>query len=355
MPSCSLVGEVSSVTSTYKWVIKNFCTGCKSVDDRLISSEFPIFNAGVKTLWLLELYPKGSNDSSKDYLSLFLYNLSKATITINVSFAILNAKNEVAFYKIFSKQSLDKVSWGYPCFVSRDYVTNMENKILVDDELTVICEILLNPIKRKDTLKMEEENEDDEPETDDETEENKNSLRLLEFDTFERLITEEDKFSYVTLKIGKQTWKAHKCVLAKRSSVLATMFQEDIKDSVVNIENVEPEVFMEFLRYVYSGKVNDIKEIAKELLILSEKYKLDTLFQICETTLSNDLDVSNVVKRLKLVHTYKALNLKKTAVEFVISNAKDIVVIPDFKELKDVPDVLCEILHSMVKRDTNEE
>lgn len=350
----SIVGKVSSVTSEYKWVIKNFCTGCKSVGDDLLSPEFSTLSAdGVPIQWQLSLLPKGETDAAlKNYMSIYLHCLTDANITANISFAILNDKNKVLYEKVMSEKSFNKtLNWGLPCFVSRNYVMNTANKILDDDKLTIVCQISVNPIERKDT---EEEDEDEKSETD-RMEEEKNRLRLLEFDMFERMITEEDQFSDVTLKIGKQTWKAHKCILAGRSSILAAMFKEEIKDNVVDIENVEPDVFIEFLRFVYSGKVNDIENNAGELLILADRYKLDTLLEMCEKTLCEDLDVENVLERLKLAHKYKALKLKKTAVDFVVSNAKDIVVLPDFKSLTDVPEVLCEVLHSMAMGDTDDE
>lgn len=358
----STVGEVSSVTSKYKWVIKNFCTGCKNVGDFLSSPEFSMLSAdGVPTKWQLQLYPKGTNNDSQNYLSIFLRLLTDGNMTVYASFAILDDKNNIVKESHLREKSFSKTlkwGWGRTKCLSRSYLMYMANKILVDNKLTIVCTISINPIESKKTeeKKIEDENNksDSSSETD-QMEEKKNRLRLLEFDTFERMITEEDQFSDVTLKIGKQTWKAHKCVLARRSSVLANIFQDETKDCVVNIENVDPDVFMEFMRFVYSGKVNGVDEKnAGELLILADRYQLDMLFQMCEETLSDNLDVGNVVKRLKLAHEYKAVNLKKTAVDFVLSNAKDIVVTPDFKGLTDVPEVLYEILHSMTMRDTDE-
>ncbi|XP_008217299.1 speckle-type POZ protein B-like [Nasonia vitripennis] len=341
--SSSKVGKVSSVTSEYKWVIENFCTSCKRVGEVLLSPEFSTLISGVPTQWQLGLYPKGEGYTSNQCLSIYLYNLSDANITVNVSFAIVDGNGKVLLKKILGEKSFNKtLNWGFPAFACSYDIMD----ILDDDKLRIVCKISLHPIESKKTVQQEAE-DDNEKFLSEQIKKEKNRVRLLEFDIFERMITEEDKFSDVTFKIGNQTWRAHKCILAKRSSVLATMFQEEIKDNVAEIKNVEPNVFMEFLRYVYSGKVNDIEKIAEELLFLAVRYKLDTLFEMCEETICEEVNFESVVEKLRFAHNYKASNLKKTAMNLIVSNAKNIVVLPSFKALTDTPDLLYEVLLSM--------
>ncbi|OXU25005.1 hypothetical protein TSAR_013445 [Trichomalopsis sarcophagae] len=65
----------------------------------------------------------------------------------------------------------------------------------------------------------------------------------------------------------------HKCILAKRSPVFAAMFQTQMKETQENevmIEDVEHDVFVEMLRFIYSGKVHHLDRIARELLPTAE-------------------------------------------------------------------------------------
>ena len=87
-------------------------------------------------------------------------------------------------------------------------------------------------------------------------------------------LLESEKHSDVILLVGGKKLKAHKNILAARSPVFAAMFEHECKEteeSCVDIVDVDLDVFQELLRYIYTGKVDVLKQYAAELLIASDK------------------------------------------------------------------------------------
>jgi speckle-type POZ protein len=65
-------------------------------------------------------------------------------------------------------------------------------------------------------------------------------------------------FSDFTFNVRGREFQAHKAMLATRSRVFAAMFQHPTKEnlsSLVVIEDTEPDVFYELLRFIYTGRV----------------------------------------------------------------------------------------------------
>ena len=62
---------------------------------------------------------------------------------------------------------------------------------------------------------------------------------------------------YINLSFGFKELKAHRNILAARSSVFLAMFEHPLEESVngkVEIVDVDPEVLALFLKVLYTGK-----------------------------------------------------------------------------------------------------
>ena len=100
--------------------------------------------------------------------------------------------------------------------------------------------------------------------------------------------------------------------------------QENV-NNIVNIEDAEPNVIEEMLRFIYTGKVKDMNLIACELLRISDKYCLEGLKSICEGTLCGNLSVENVLKILSFADLYNVKTLRTKAVKFSVAHAKELI------------------------------
>ena len=86
-----------------------------------------------------------------------------------------------------------------------------------------------------------------------------------------------------------------------RSPVFDAMFRSDLTEKAINtlkIEDIEPRVFEEVLRFIYTDSFNQMEEMASDLLVAAEKYMLTLLKAKCEVSLSRNVTVENCCELL---------------------------------------------------------
>lgn len=99
--------------------------------------------------------------------------------------------------------------------------------------------------------------------------------------------------------------KVHKCVLATRSPVFYAMLKTDMKEiqtGSADVPDISLKVMKELLRYIYCGEVENVQELASELVYAAEKYQLKALKKICLQELISSLDVGVVIESLTIAH-----------------------------------------------------
>ncbi|XP_008204972.1 speckle-type POZ protein B-like [Nasonia vitripennis] len=161
------------------------------------------------------------------------------------------------------------------------------------------------------------------------------SLRLEEFDDFESILNDRN-FSDVSISIEGKTIMACKLILMKKSPVFAAMFRADMKErnkNAVLIEDIKYDIFMELLRFIYSGKVRQLETIAVDLLAAVDKYRMENLKTMCELEPIKQMGIDDAVRMLKLADKYRAKKLKKRAIEYIVENKIDIFDQAEFRGL----------------------
>lgn len=105
-----------------------------------------------------------------------------------------------------------------------------------------------------------------------------------------------DILTDVEFLVGGKTFAAHRVVIATRSPVLAIFFNSSTVESVtgkIRIDDgVAPDVFREFLFFLYTGTLQ-VSANCQSLLKLAEKYQVDTLIHICRTAIQ-EIDVEEI-------------------------------------------------------------
>jgi speckle-type POZ protein len=164
--------------------------------------------------------------------------------------------------------------------------------------------------------------------------------------------------SDVSFKVGRETFAAHRCVLAARSSVFkAELFgpMRKTRARSVTIEDMQPAVFRAFLHFIYTDSLpdlddlqgNDHCEMIRHLLVAADRYAMDRLKMLCQNILGNNLDVENVATTLALADQHNCVKLKDLCVEFLASSDKmdDVVATQGYANLKrSCPSVLIDAL-----------
>ena len=153
----------------------------------------------------------------------------------------------------------------------------------------------------------------------------------------------------VNFTIGGREFPAHKVILAARSEAFAAMFQHPMKEqstNLVKIEDIEPEVFQELLRFIYTGRVSTatMESMAANLFIAADKYLLDELKTECENHLLHHLSPDNCVVLLLTGDLTNPAEPLKEAAKYLRRFPNEVMATDGWKKIKqENPVLLCDI------------
>ncbi|NWW30358.1 SPOPL protein, partial [Panurus biarmicus] len=291
--------QVKVVKFSYMWTINNFSFCREEMGEVLKSSTFSS-GPNDKMKWCLRVNPKGLDDESKDYLSLYLLLVScpKSEVRAKFKFSLLNAKREEtkAMESQRAYRFVQGKDWGFKKFIRRDFLLDEANGLLPDDKLTLFCEVSVV----QDSVNISGQS-------------NTNTLKVPECRLAEDLgnLWETTRFTDCSFYVGGQEFKAHKSVLAARSPVFNAMFEHEMEESkkVSCTESVT-------CKYLYHMKEENIAENLSAVF-LSLQYALERLKVMCEEALCSNLSVENVADILILADLHSAEQLKAQAIDFI--------------------------------------
>lgn len=308
--------QVKIVKFSYMWTINNFSYSREEMGEVLKSSSFSA-GANDKLKWCLRVNPKGLDEESKEYLSLYLLLVScnKNEVRAKFKFSILNARREEtkAMESQRAYRFVQGKDWGFKKFIRRDFLLDEANGLLPDDKLTLYCEVSVVA----DSVNISGQNCAIQFKVPD--------CRLSDDigDLFE-----SKKFSDVTLNVSGKEFHAHKAILAARSPVFSAMFEHDMEENKKNrveITDVDADVLKEMLRFIYTGRASNLENMADELLAAADKYALERLKVMCEEELCQSLSVDSVSESLVLADLHNADQLKAYSIDFINSHAAEVM------------------------------
>ena len=155
---------------------------------------------------------------------------------------------------------------------------------------------------------------------------------------FQHIFNEGMEFSDMEIRARGVAFPAHRVVLAAGSPVFSAMLQSEgfieKKTNILQIDDLEPPVVKEMLRFLYTDRVEKMDELAKDLLVAADKYLIDLLKLQCQVALAKTLTVENCSEILALADSHSAVDLKAVAIEFVLQRASDVMKSDGWKELK---------------------
>ncbi|XP_017846574.1 protein roadkill isoform X1 [Drosophila busckii] len=308
--------QVKVVKFSYMWTINNFSFCREEMGEVLKSSTFSA-GANDKLKWCLRVNPKGLDEESKDYLSLYLLLVScnKSEVRAKFKFSILNAKREEtkAMESQRAYRFVQGKDWGFKKFIRRDFLLDEANGLLPEDKLTIFCEVSVVA----DSVNISGQS------------------NIVQFKVPECKLSDDlgnlfdnEKFSDVTLSVGGREFQAHKAILAARSDVFAAMFEHEMEERKLNrvaITDVDHEVLKEMLRFIYTGKASNLEKMADDLLAAADKYALEKLKVMCEEALCVNLSVETAAETLILADLHSADQLKAQTIDFINTHATDVM------------------------------
>lgn len=143
---------------------------------------------------------------------------------------------------------------------------------------------------------------------------------------------------------------AHKLLLSSRSDVFTTMFYGAVKEvttssNEIEIVDIEPETFLELLRFIYTDQINLNDEKWFDIVYASHKYNIEYLDSFCADFLSKSLNINNVCSFLNQCCMYNNELTEEclTLIDWAID---------DLIKLKKLDDLSDEALTMVAERDT---
>ncbi|XP_036282232.1 speckle-type POZ protein-like [Pipistrellus kuhlii] len=311
--------QIQVVKFSHMWTISNFSVCPQEMGEFIQSSTFSS-EANDQLKWCLRVYPKGQDEESKDYLSLFLVLVSspKTIFFAKFQFFILIDKGEEIFKIKFNESHhayrfVQGKDWGFKKFIRRDVLLDEDNSLLPEDKLALFCEVSVV----QDSITISGQNP-------------RKMVNVPECQLASELggLWENSWFTDCCFCVAGQEFQAHKAILAARSPVFRAMFGHAMQESITNrveIIDMEAAVFKEMMCFIYTGNAPNLDKMADGLLAAADKYALERLKVMCEEALSSQLSVENAAEMLTLADFHSADQLKTQAVDFINSHAKDVM------------------------------
>ncbi|XP_037438534.1 BTB/POZ and MATH domain-containing protein 2-like [Triticum dicoccoides] len=286
-----------------------------------------LFNVGGHD-WAVKYYPNGIKDHA-DSISLFLLleSAHAKDVKAKFKFNVLNKNGEPV-------SSYERSDWGSREFVKKADLE--ESAHLRDDCLTIRCDVTVIHGKEE--------------------------TRVPPSDLHRQLgdLLENKDAADLTFQVGGQSFSAHRCVLAARSSVFKAELLGAMKESSagsIEICDMEADVFKSLLHFIYTDSV-PLLEIASNkgetdvvmaghLLVAADRYNIGRLKQICEEKLCTHIDSNMVATNLSLAEQHGFSRLKEACLQFLVSpsNLEAMMASDGYEHLKSsCPSVLKELI-----------
>ncbi len=172
------------------------------------------------------------------------------------------------------------------------------------------------------------------------------SKEIGSFEGYIRNITvffNSPELSDVTLKVGTKRFYAHKFVLAVNSEVFRAMFSEsdwmESKQKAVSLEETDEcsEVFGEFLKFLYSGRVTVNNDNLVALYRLADKYNVRGLHVSCEQFIRERIDATDfnaAISWLSFAEEYQLHAIVQRLYDVLRINFQKVVSCPKWPSLQ---------------------
>ncbi|XP_021044747.1 TD and POZ domain-containing protein 5-like, partial [Mus pahari] len=128
----------------YVWTISNFSLCMEGISRRITSPVFSL-EANDEVTWCLRLHPKGVDEVSEYYLSVFLELLScpESPVWAKYEFWITTSQGEkYQCMKSINVERFQKNQYrGFKKFILGDFLLSYQRRFLPENKLTLCCKV----------------------------------------------------------------------------------------------------------------------------------------------------------------------------------------------------------------------
>ncbi|XP_047048832.1 BTB/POZ and MATH domain-containing protein 2-like [Lolium rigidum] len=287
--------------------------------------------------WAIRFYPDGFSQGSSHCISVYLELLSKDAKSTGLASSLHKTDP-----RMFNENDSSKFAPQEGSFISRHVFEASAN--LRDDHMEIECVVTVMKDARVSETKPCPRIEVPQPDI------TAHLGKLLE----------AKEGADATFSVRGETFAAHKIVLAMRSPVFRAELYGPMRETaaeLIQIEDMQPHVFRALLHFIYTDSLPDMdglegddhREMIRHLLVAADRYAMDRLKVVCQSILSEKIDVQTVATTLALADQHNCHMLKDACLEFINSSTMDDVASTQgFLDLKKTcPSVLVDVLLKM--------
>ncbi|XP_063974701.1 speckle-type POZ protein B-like [Diachasmimorpha longicaudata] len=259
----------------YSWKINNFLRRPEKLKEKLVSPMF-CSKTNRDKIWRLEIFPKGDNNHSEDYVALYVRMKSlkqseecvHECVCVDCALSILNSGTKEKCFEMHFKSNFgeNKSLCGYRRFISREKLSSERDLYMTNGLLMINCRLSWQLLELDTPDVMEQEII------------STANLHRLQDDM--KAFLNNSTFSDVTLIAEDMTIPAHKIILAARSPVFTAMFKYPLmmesQSNEVKIQGVSLRVVLGMLEYIYTDQIRD-EGLVRELLKVADRYQIEGL------------------------------------------------------------------------------
>lgn len=134
------------------------------------------------------------------------------------------------------------------------------------------------------------------------------------------------RFSDFTIVVGRREFPVHKTILGIRSPVFAEIFESESREhqtSQMMVQDLSAESVEKFLKYLYTGEIDEAESVdeASEILSLAFKFNVADLKSKFEDVILENMSGDNAMEVLKLGNRHGLDKMK--AIAFAAVKAKN--------------------------------
>lgn len=312
---------------TYKWTIEEFSFWLDAAEneDSTIVLDSPKFSPGDinKSHWRIDIEINGKKEENKSWISIFavLVDCEKNDVKATINFWIID--DQLKKKLLTSTQAIqtyspdeDENNSGFSQFCKKDKLRQNSQILMPNNKLTIGGKVIVYGLK--DLSK-------------------KNQLIIPSCDIvndYRKLYESKEYTDVMIILNGTVEFKAHKAVLSARCPVFSAIFQSDMKENMISLDDIKDEIFEKILKFIYTDDIPSPEEINTDLLTAAHKFKLEKLKNICEHALCDVLTVANVAEVLTLTDCLAAEQLKTFAINFINDHKADVLESSRFQAME---------------------
>ncbi|XP_047370539.1 speckle-type POZ protein isoform X2 [Vespa velutina] len=155
------------------------------------------------------------------------------------------------------------------------------------------------------------------------------------------------ELSDLTICVEDSVYPVHKCILGAHSPVFENIFTSGMKEQKegrVYITDLTKGTCTSMMSYIYTNRLEDLDNIASELIIIADMYNILDLVKLCKDALIKQMNEENVFDTLVIADKLHMHDLELLCLQYISQYKTIIHSSKEYEDIKKYPNIVAKIL-----------